>query len=316
VFRYRDDITTTEDKRYRVTGPLPDQVAEATGRITDEIGHDVVVLGVRRHELPRIPVEVLREAIANAVAHRVYEDNRRCVRIEVRPGKFTITSPGPLPEPVTLANIREQNSARNVDVIAALRRFRMAEDAGRGIDLMQDVMAQMLLDPPIFTTDGTSVTVDLPLTSTVTPAERAWITEIESRGRLRARDRILLVHAARDEALTNSSARELLGVDSTHARSALQRLRDSGLLQQYGERAGAHYGLADSIAAPAGLRPGRVDLDAAVIALADDGPVTNRLLRERFALDRVEALRILNDLVGAGALVRVGERRGAHYIRP
>lgn len=316
VFRFRDDATATEDKRYRITGPLPEQVAEATERITDEIGHDVVVLGIRRHELPRIPVEVLREAIANAVAHRVYEDNRRCVRIEVRPGKVTVTSPGPLPEPVTIANIREQNSARNVDVIAALRRFRMAEDAGRGIDLMQDVMAEMLLDAPIFAADATSVTVNLPLTSTVTPAERAWVTEIESRGRLRARDRVLLVHAARGEALTNSSARELLGVDSTHARSALQRLRDAGLLQQYGERAGAHYALADSIAAPAGLRLGRADLNATVIALAAAGPVTNTVLRERFAVDRVEALKILNDLVANGALVRVGERRGAHYRRP
>lgn len=316
VFRFRDDVTPHEDKRYRITGPLPDQVQQATARVLDEIGHDVVVLGIRRHELPRIPLAVLREAVANAVAHRVYEDNRRCVRIEIRPTRISVTSPGPLPEPVTIANIREQNAARNIDTIAALRRFHLAEDAGRGVDLMQDTMAEQLLDPPVFTTDGGAVTVVLPLTSTVAPAERAWVAEIESRGRLRPRDRILLVHSARGVALTNSSARDLLGVDSTHARQALQRLRDAGLLEQSGERSGAHYELAASISAPSGLRVARHDLRAAVLALAADGPITNSTLRERFSLDRAQALHILNDLVADGSLERHGERRAARYVRP
>jgi predicted HTH transcriptional regulator len=41
VFRYRDDAAMTEDKRYRITGPLPHQVTEATARVTEEIGTDV-----------------------------------------------------------------------------------------------------------------------------------------------------------------------------------------------------------------------------------------------------------------------------------
>jgi ATP-dependent DNA helicase RecG len=206
VFRYRDDAATTEDKRYRITGPLPRQVTEAAARVTDEIGTDVAVVGLHRYELERIPLPVLREAVANAVAHRVYEDTRRSVRIDIRPTKVSITSPGPLPEPVTVDNIREQNAARNAEVIATLRRFRLAEDAGRGVDLMQDVMAEQLLDAPTFRADATSVTVDLPLTSTVTIAERAWVGEIESRGELRPLDRILLVHAARGQVLTNTAA--------------------------------------------------------------------------------------------------------------
>jgi ATP-dependent DNA helicase RecG len=97
VFRFRDDVTGTEDKRYRISGPLPPQVREATGRVVDEIGAEVAVVGLHRYELERIPLEVLREAIANAVAHRVYEDNRRCVRIEIRPTWVWVVSPGPLP---------------------------------------------------------------------------------------------------------------------------------------------------------------------------------------------------------------------------
>ncbi|MGH3932268.1 MAG: ATP-binding protein, partial [Pseudonocardiaceae bacterium] len=314
VFRYREDAATTEDKRYRITGPLPHQVRQATTRVTEEIGTDVAVVGLRRYELERIPLPVLREAVANAVAHRVYEDNRRYVRIEIRPTKVRIVSPGPLPEPVTVQNIREQNAARNTEVIAILRRFRLAEDAGRGVDVMQDVMAERLLDPPVFDADAASVTVDLPLTSTVTVAERAWVGEIENRGQLRPRDRILLVHAARGRILTNATARAQLGVDSTHARGALHRLRDAGLLAQEGERSGARYRLADTITPPPGLKLSRANLHELVLDLARQGPVTNHQLRDRLSLDRVEALRLLTGLVESGQLVRVGERRGVHYL--
>lgn len=314
VFRYRDDVAATEDKRYTIGGPLPQQVAGATARIVEEIGSDVVVVGLHRHELDRIPVAVLREAIANAVAHRVYEDNRRSVRIEIRPARVRVVSPGPLPEPVTVQNMREQNAARNVDVIAALRRFRLAEDAGRGVDLMQDTMASQLLDAPVFVADDSTVAVELPLTSTVAPAERAWVTEVETRGELKPYDRVLVVHAARGRVLTNVTARELLGVDSTHARGALRRLCDAGLLVQQGTKSGAKYVLADDITPPPGLRLSRANLQELVIDLARSSTVTNGLLRERLSVDRAEALRVLNELVESGRLIRLGERRGARYV--
>lgn len=311
VFRYRDD--ETEDKRYTVSGPLPRQVEETTRRIFEEIGRDMVVLGVHRYELDRLPTEVLREAVANAVAHRVYEDNRRSVRVEVRQASVRITSPGPLPEPVTVETMREQNAARNVRVIEALRRFHLAEDQGRGVDLMQDSMAEHLLDPPRFQADAHSVTVTLPLTSTVTTTERAWVREIESRGELRPRDRAVLVHAARGKALTNGHVRELMGIDSTHARASLQRLRDAGLLRQVGRKSGARYVLGDGISPPAGLRLTAEDVRDTVLALAEERPVTNRLVRERLAVDRTEALRLLKQLVARGDLVQEGERRGTRY---
>lgn len=316
VFRYRDDGASVEDKRYAIAGPLPRQVETATAAIDEELGRDLVVMGLRRHELERIPLPVLREAVANAVAHRVYEDPRRAVRVEIRPRTVSVTSPGPLPEPVTVENLRDQNAARNLCVIALLRRFRLAEDAGRGIDLMQDVMAAQLLDPPWFAADTQSVTVTLPLTSSVTAAERAWVTEIEARGEILPGDRVLLVHGARGHDLTNSYVRELLGVDSTHARAALQRLRDAELLRQEGTKSGARYVLDRRIAPPPGLRLSQEDMRGIVLELAAHGPVTNETVRQRLSLDRAEALRLLNGLVDDGALERRGERRGSHYVLP
>lgn len=177
-------------------------------------------------------------------------------------------------------------------------------------------MAEQLLDQPRFDADHSSVTVTLPLTSTVTASERAWVTEIETRGELHPRDRILLVHAARGIALTNSYVRELLGIDGTHARAALQRLRDAGVLRQTGRMAGARYLLGEGLRPPAGLRLTEQDLRQTILAMAAEQPITNNLVRERLALDRVEALRVLKQLVDAGDLVREGERRGTRYRLP
>jgi len=210
--------------------------------------------------------------------------------------------------------MRDQSAARNIAIISVLRRFRLAEDAGRGVDLIQDQMAAELLDEPQFSADEASVTVTLPLTSAVTATERAWVREVESRGELRHRDRVVLVHAARGAKLTNTSVRQLLGIDSTHARAALQRLRDAGFLDQQGQRSGARYVLSRDITPPAGLRLERTDARRVVLGLAAEGPLTNQQVRQRLALDRVEALRLLRELVASGDLDQVGSRRGTRYV--
>ena len=337
IFRYRGE-GHIDDRRLEVTGPLPTQVRRATALVRDEIGYELVVIGVTRHELPRLPEVVLREAIANAVAHRSYEAVGASIRVEIRPDRVTVRSPGGLPEPVTTDNIREQNAARNLEVIRTLRQYGLAEDAGRGVDIMQDEMASSFLAPPEFDEDGSHLRVTLPLGGIVTPEERVWVNELQRRGSLGPTDRLLLVFAARGEVLTNGRAREILGVDNSEARRALQRLRDRGLLVQRGERGGTEYLIGTDLKPPTGLSmssifdvqlwegtnrvPGTAggtrlsddQIDELVLGLARDGPVTNSLVRERTGLDRIQALAVLAYLVDAGCLERRGERRGTHYV--
>jgi len=313
VRRYEDD-GPDYDRREEFGGPLQEQVKDATTFVVDEIGRDLVVAGLYRYDLPRLPEVVVREAIANAVAHRTYEQNRTSVLVELRPDAVIVTSPGSLPEPVTVRTIRQAQAARNPDVIDVLRRFSLAEDAGRGVDVMQDEMEEALLDPPLFSDDGASVRVVLPLKGPITPRERAWVADLERRGRLLASDRVLLVHAARGERLTNASAREILATDNSGAaRLALHRLRDAGLLVQYGERGGATYTIAESIAPPAAYRLSPGELEDLVVERARAGPVSNQWVRSMSGLDREQALAVLQRLTQQGRLTKRGERRGTRY---
>jgi ATP-dependent DNA helicase RecG len=314
--RYPDGESIDPDKRVEVRGPIHHQVEEATEQILQELGSEIVVLGLRRHELPRLPKVVIREAVANAVVHRSYEASGSAIRIELRPGVAIVSSPGSLPAPVTVENIRDAQSARNPKLIALMRRFRLAEDEGRGVDIMQDSMMAELLDPPTFVDTGHSVEVNLPVRGGVTTQERAWVREIEARGEIEPMDRILLVHAARGEQLTNSRVRELAHVDRFAATNALRRLREAGFLVQRGERGGAVYELEGDLEPPAGLRLEWDELKDLVCSIAEEGSLQNADVRSRTGLDRLDALGLLNELVAEGRLIRVGQRRGSRYVAP
>jgi len=314
IRRYSDPDGANPDKRVEVRGPVHHQVAEATRLVMEELGSDTVVLGLRRHDLPRLPEIVIREAVANAVVHRSYEASGSSIRIELRPGAILVSSPGSLPESVTVDNIRDAQSARNPKLISLMRRFRLAEDEGLGVDIMQDSMMAELLDPPTFEDTGHSVHVSLPVRGGVTTQERAWVREIEARGEIEPMDRILLVHAARGEELTNSRVRELAHVDRFAATHALRRLRDAGFLLQRGQRGGTAYVLKGDLESPAGLRLKRDELRELVCSIAKEGPIKNADVRGRTGLDRLDALSLLNELVSEGRLLRIGQRRGSRYV--
>jgi ATP-dependent DNA helicase RecG len=313
VLRFPGDQGTDYDRRWEIRGPIHHVLVETVASVEAELGADLVVLGTQRYELQRLPTVVLREALANALAHRSYEASGTPVRIELRPTAVVVRSPGGLPEPVTVENLREATAARNHVVIRLLRAFGLAEDAGRGIDVMQDTMTDEMLDPPRFSDTGHEVVVELPIRGSATPSERAWIHELERRGALRGLDRLALVHAARGTILTNKVLRETLSIDSAVAREVLHRLRDEGFLEQRGQRGGATYRLSGSLRPPAGLRLSQIELDAVVLQLAQAGSIANSDVRTATGLDRAEALGLLSRLVKAGRLRRIGERRGARY---
>lgn len=333
VFRYRDD-GLDYDRRKEFRGQLQDQVGEAARFVGGELGFDLALLGAKRHELDRLPHRVVREAIANAIAHRSYMATNEAVRIELRPDRVVVRSPGGLPDGVTLERLSDQSVPRNVLIIRTLRFFGIAEDAGRGVDLMRDHMALNLMDPPEFEADESSVTVTLRLGSRATPTERAWLANTLTKvldpptrpysvgdhgstsSAIEPGDALLLVKAARGEKFSNAVVRELLGVDRGRANKALRRLRDLELLQQRGTGAGSSYTLHPTVATPDGAQHRPRDFEAEILEIAARHPVTNAIVRGYTGLDRVAVVQLFNRLVADGRLERWGTKRGTMYLLP
>lgn len=305
VRSYESDDTNSYVRREAITGPVQAQAENATDWILRDIGTEMVVTGARRHDVPRLPRRVVREAVANAVAHRDYSRDKSPIVVEVRPSAVIVTSPGRLPAAVTIATLREAQAPRNHTIIDVLRRFGLAEDSGQGIDVIQDGMRLELLHEPVFEETGDSFRVTLRLRGLVSTTERAWLAEHERQGRLHGGDRLLLLAVMRDGQVTNSRAREILGVDSVEARTRLGRLRDVGLLIQHGTRGRAYYTLGV-------IGPDRT-AEEMVMEAADAAPLTNAVVRELTSLDRYQAGQLLRRLVSEGKLVQRGERRGTTY---
>lgn len=315
IRRYSGD-EPDPDKLWEVRGPAERQIEQTTSDLLDELGSISAIVGVQRVEMPRLPQRVIREAVANAVAHRTYEHAGTAIRVEIRATSVTITSPGGLREPVTVENLRYQQAARNDRLLGALRRMGLAEDLGKGIDRIEDDMAAELLQPPEFEDDGSFFTVRLRLTGAVTPRERAWVRGLIQDGRLDPRAAVVVVAVAREGSIGNSEVRSLLDVDSVQARSVLQGLIAEGVLVREGERGGARYLIAPDLGVPARIRHTDAELDDIALALASQGHVTNALLRDRTGLDRQAALVVLKRLTERGELIQVGERRGSRYVLP
>jgi ATP-dependent DNA helicase RecG len=315
ILRYSGD-ESEPDKRSLVTGAADEMVSEATARILDELGEQSVLVGVTRIDLPRLPATAVREAIANAVAHRSYESQGTHTRVEIRPGSVTITSPGTLPEPVTVEHMRTQQAARNPKVLEFLRRCGLAEDLGRGIDRIEDEMQAELLEAPEFSESPHSVTVTLHTRGLVSAEERAWVKRLIGDRLIESRDAVVALHAVRERSVTNSRVRDLLGVDSTEARLILQRLCAQGILVQEGERGGALYTPATALGATSMMRRSLDDLTLLVLEQASALPLSNADIREITGLDRASVGRLLTKLVGEGRLIRAGQRRGTRYRAP
>lgn len=305
---YESDDSTSYVRREAITGPVQTQAEDATDWILRDIGTEMVITGARRHDVPRLPRRVVREAVANAVAHRDYSRDQSPIVVEVRPSAVILTSPGRLPAPVSIATLRDAQAPRNHTVIDILRRFGLAEDSGQGIDVIQDGMRFELLDEPVFEEVDTSFRVTLKVRGLVSTTERAWLAEYERQERLQAGDRLLLLTVLREERVTNSKARDILGVDSVEARTRLGRLRDTGMILQHGTRGRAYYTLGV-------IGPDR-SLEDVVVEAAQSGPLTNATVRAMTALDRYQAGQLLKRLVRDGKLTQRGERRTTTYHRP
>ena len=323
-------------RRMTIGGPLQEQVRTAAQTVINELGSYPVITGIHRRDLPRLPPVVVREAIANAVAHRSYERDQSAIIIDIRPQQVVVTSPGRLPEGVTVATMRHAQAARNPSVIAVLRKFGLTEDAGRGVDVMQDVMRDEMLDPPVFEEVGDFLRVTLPINGPIAPEERAWLKDLEELGTLDPAERLLLVRAARREPvmtfrirggklletgestiprrLTNAEARKVTGLGRDEARTALKRLRDHGFLIQHGQRGGAYYLLNPTLIRGAAHGMTDEEIEQLVLDAAKQRAIKNEDVRRLTGLDSNAVGSMLRRLTERGLLERRGEKRGTEYM--
>lgn len=164
-----------------------------------------------REEQPLYPAIAIRELIANAVIHQDMTITGTGPLIELFKDRLEITNPGqPLVKPDRFLDSPPRS--RNEALASLMRRMRLCEEQGTGIDKVLASAELHQLPPPDFREEDTSVRASL-----FAPRRFADMTQDE---RIRACYQHAALKYVSGDRMTNASLRERLGIAEGNASQA------------------------------------------------------------------------------------------------
>jgi ATP-dependent DNA helicase RecG len=155
-----------------IDAPLPHAIEQAVAFVRRNTSQPLKVEGLRRARAEAYPQEALREAIANAVAHRDYADAGAKVTVEVFADRVVIASPGGPPGNQSMERISRgegRSRARNPLTVQGLTWLELMDERGSGIRRMQEASSEVGGQPPSFKLVEGDFTVTLYAAATAEP---------------------------------------------------------------------------------------------------------------------------------------------------
>ncbi|MEQ3550623.1 ATP-binding protein [Pseudonocardia nematodicida] len=299
--------------RRQMDGRLPDLVDIADRAVYETMRRDAVVRGMIREEVPEYPPVAIREALLNAVGHRDYSEAGSAIQIRIFDDRVEIESPGALPGPVTIDNLKEAQYSRNARLMDTFHELDLVEEAGEGIGRIFDAMDEALLEAPVFVETAGGFVVQLGGGGALRAEDRLWLQSLHDLPP-GPHGRVALVQARNRGSVSNEALRAARAMTSAEARETLHTLVVRGHLAARGTGRGTYYVL-DGRAADEDSSTSPTDRMTAVVSHARRvGAVANRDVRGLLGISRVEALGLLDRAVAAGLLVAEGNRRARRYL--
>ena len=135
-------------------GPRIALAADGTGRLDEQVsqtlawarsfGRREIHGGAQRKDVPVLPLDALREAVVNAVVHRDYAITGSPILVDAFPSRLEITSPGKLPNGMTLDMVRRGGitRTRNESMAHYASSAGLMEQRGMGWLAIEDAMQE------------------------------------------------------------------------------------------------------------------------------------------------------------------------------
>lgn len=221
LFKGTDKVYILDDKTFG--GPLLQQYRKAIEWLKGKlrVAYEIEGTGPRK-EVWEIPLEVFKEAIINALAHRDYDEQGACITIEMFDDRVEITNPGTL-LPVVAKNFGQKSLSRNPLIFGLFTRMHLVEHIGSGIPRMRKEMLDAGLPEPIYDTDGMfTVTFRRPFNS-----RDIELTDLQAR----------FIRIVRDNpSLTMEQIGEYMSIGRTSVYKIVKSLKEKGILEHKGRR--------------------------------------------------------------------------------
>ncbi|MBM4431382.1 MAG: DeoR family transcriptional regulator [Chloroflexi bacterium] len=240
-FRGQNSAHGYYDRR-DLMGTLAEMVDAAEAYLWEHIQHGGRVRGLRREDLHEYPRPALRECLVNAVAHRDYSIRGSRIIVSMFEGRIEFNSPGPLPWPVTVENILEQQYSRNPRIVRVLFEMGYIEEIGMGLDNVYRWLAEAGQPEPALRDTGGSFIITLyGLDMEKALAEReAELIDLAALG-LNERQQGAIVYLREQGRITNREYRSLFEVSYDTAYRDLRDLLEKGLVKRQGKGRATYY---------------------------------------------------------------------------
>ncbi len=265
LFRETIGASRYADRRI-VTGTLQELIDGAEVFLSRYIAVGARMEGFKRIDIPEYSLEVLREAVINAVVHRDYSKRGESVRVFFYPDRVEVHSPGLLLPGITVEQMERgevQSKLRNPVLAGLLKDIPgYMERLGSGIRFMLDETARLGLPAPTFRETGEFVVTfqkapallsPTPQPSVAYKAETLWSEGVQTQ----AQPEIVIQNRQTEQReqrlvkavsyvhehgfITNAIYRQLAGVSDRTATRDLETLVERGRLKGTGQRAARRY---------------------------------------------------------------------------
>ena len=262
LFRETIGASRYTDRRI-ITGTLQELIDGAELFLSRYIAVGAKVEGFKRIDIPEYSLEVLREAVINAVVHRDYSKRGESVRVFCYPDRVEIHSPGLLLPGITVEQMERgevQSKLRNPTLANLLKEIPgYMERLGSGIRFMLDETKRMGLPGPQFREMSEFVVTFRKAPALMSPQQQpqyagtlwedheAAQPEILTQNQSDQRERRLtqaIEYVQKYGFITNSIYRQLTGVSDRTAHRDLETLIERGRLKGTGQKAARRYVLA------------------------------------------------------------------------
>lgn len=240
---YREAVVTVITRLHaQIMSDLPTRFQLKTGDL-------------QRSDVPSVPRDVIREALANALMHRDYRVEQ-AIQIIRYSNRIEFHNSGYSLKPFDELGL-SGSLTRNPKIAAVFHDLKFAETKGTGITTMKRLMDEAgLSTPPLIETDrdGNKFNLLLLPHHLLDENNLRWLSQFHSL-KLSEADMRALVLAREVGAITNQDYRQINGTHTLAASNALRHLRDLGLLTMKGSGSETYYQPVPQIVAQVGSTP-------------------------------------------------------------
>ncbi len=198
------------------------------------------IKGINRKDICELPIEVLREAVTNAITHRDYSIGGTSLMVEVHEDRVVISNPGRLPEGLSPRSLINVSIRRNELIADMFARMDKAERMGTGIKRMWDLMRNAGLSIPTIKSDiFFTITFSRPEYSLKADKDK---TRVETRGetRVETREKILQL-IGENKYITMKELAKEIGITEKGIEWQISQLKKEGVLKHMGPTKRGHW---------------------------------------------------------------------------